>query len=404
MHTPQSLSLTKNRWGLSQFCAVREAKWDCPLLQARSHSLAAFVGLCCLAAAISPAVAGPPLHYPTIGKIERVNQALDKLIPKDAVIEVLATGFEWCEGPLWMKDLSYLDATNAPGQPNPPWIVKEGDTRRDKKPDGFLLFSDTRRNCVLRWQDREDVSIFMKPSGYTGVTPYSSEPGSNGLALDPQGRITFCEHGDRRISRLEKGGGKRTLVDNYQGKRLNSPNDLVFLKNGDLIFSDPPYGLPKRFDDPMRELDFCGVYRLKPDGTLTLLTKEQSAPNGVALSPDEKTLYVANSDEEKAVWMVYDILDDGSLSKGREFFDATPWAKEKRPGLPDGLKTDKTGHIFASGPGGIHIFTPAGKRIGTLNIGEGISNCNWGNDGSVLYITADQYLCRVQTSTKGRGW
>ena len=174
--------------------------------------------------------------------------------------------------------------------------------------------------------------------------------------VDSQGRITFCEHGDRRVSRLEIGGGKRTLVDNYQGKRLNSPNDLIYHSNGDLYFSDPPYGLPKRFDDPLRELDFCGVYRLKPDGKLTLLTKDQSAPNGVAFSPDEKTLYVAISDPDKAIWMAYDVLADGTLSKGRLFFDATPWAAEKRPGLPDGLKTDKTGHVFASGPGESTFF------------------------------------------------
>jgi gluconolactonase len=346
-----------------------------------------------------------PVVYPTIGKIERLDPALDKLIPKDAVIEVLASGFDWCEGPLWIKDPVYAKASNAPGATNPPWAVREEtEDRRVKKGDGCLLFSDTRRNIILRWQKGEDISVFMKPSGYTGVIPYGNEPGSNGLAVDSKGRITFCEHGDRRVSRLEIGGGKRTLVDNYQGKRLNSPNDLIYHSNGDLYFSDPPYGLPRRFDDPLRELDFCGVYRLKPDGTLTLLTKDQSAPNGVALSPDEKTLYVANSDPAKAIWMAYDLGPDGTIAKARQFFDATAWAMEKRPGLPDGLKTDKTGHVFASGPGGVHIFTPAGKRIGTLNIGEAISNCGWGNDGSVLYITADTYLCRVQTSTKGAGW
>ncbi len=154
----------------------------------------------------------------------------------------------------------------------------------------------------------------------------------------------------------------------------------------------------------MRELDFCGVYRLAPDGTLTLLTKEQSAPNGLAFSPDEKTLYVANSDPEKAIWMAYNVDKDGSLSKGRVLFDATPWVRENRPGLPDGLKTDGGGNIFASGPGGVHVFSPAGKLLGTLNVGEAISNCGWGNDGSVLYITADSYLCRVKTSTKGAEW
>jgi gluconolactonase len=374
----------------------------------RRRALWSFLGLSSLPLVLStavPAWAATPLHYPTIGKIERVDPALDKLIPKDAVIEVLASGFEWCEGPLWMTDPAYANASNAPGTPNPPWILKEGSEDRRAQPgDGYLLFSDTRRNMVLRWAKGEDISVFMKPSGYTGVTPYSSEPGSNGLAVDSKGRITFCEHGDRRVSRLEPGGGKRTLVDNYQGKRLNSPNDLIYHSSGDLYFSDPPYGLPLRFEDPLRELDFCGVYRLKPDGTLTLLTKDQSAPNGVALSPDEKTLYVANSDPEKAIWMAYEVRTDGTLGKARQLFDATPMVLEMRPGLPDGLKTDKTGHIFASGPGGIHIFTPAGKRIGTLNIGEAISNCGWGNDGSVLYITADTYLCRVQTSTKGAGW
>lgn len=354
--------------------------------------------------AATPALAGPPLGYPKIGKIERLDPAFDKLIPKDAVIEVIASGFDWCEGPLWVKNPAYAYASNVPGAIAPWFSATEAEDRKARTAEGFLLFSDTRRNLVFRWRENEAISVFMKPSGYTGVVPYSSEPGSNGLALDAKGRVTFCEHGDRRVSRLEIGGGKRTLVDNYQGKRLNSPNDLIYHSNGDLYFSDPPYGLPGKFDDPLRELDFCGVYRLKPDGELTLLTKEQSAPNGVALSPDEKTLYVANSDPDKAIWMAYDLRDDGTVGKARQLFDATPMVLAKQPGLPDGLKTDKTGHVFASGPGGVHVFTPAGKRLGTLNIGEGISNCGWGNDGSVLYITADTYLCRIKTSTKGAGW
>ena len=243
----------------------------------------------------------------------------------------------------------------------------------------------------------------MKPSGYTGVLPYSTEPGSNGLTLDREGRITLCEHGDRRVSRLEKVGGKRTLVDNYQGKRLNSPNDLVYHSNGALYFTDPPYGLPDQFDDPRRELDFCGVYRLAPDGKLTLLTKELVAPNGVAFSPDEKTLYVANSDPEKAIWMAYDVNKDGSLAKGRVFFDSTPWVAENRP-RPARRTEDRQDrpHLCQRAGRSSRLYARR-QALGTLNVGEAISNCGWGNDGSVLYITADAYLCRVKTSTKP-GW
>ena len=179
--------------------------------------------------AAMPAWAEPPRGYPTIGKIDRVDPAFDTLIPKDAVIEVIASGFDWSEGPLWIKDPDYANASNAPGA-TVPWLT--GDPFHPTKPkpndDGFLIFSDTERNVIFRWRKGEDVGVFMKPSGYTGVLPYSNEPGSNGLAIDAEGRITFCEHGDRRVSRLEKVGGKRTLVDNYQGKRLNSPNDLVY--------------------------------------------------------------------------------------------------------------------------------------------------------------------------------
>ena len=171
-----------------------------------------------------------------------------------------------------------------------------------------------------------------------------------------------------------------------------------------MYFTDPLFGLPSEFRDELRELDFCGVYRLSVDGQLTLLTKEQSAPNGIAFSPDEKTLYVANCDRKKPVVMAYEVNQDGSLGKGRVFFDPTPWLHWNRPGRLDGLKTDATGHVFASGPGGIFVFSSDGKHLGTLNTGEATSNCGWGNDGSVLYITADAYVCRVKTATKGAGW
>src|SRR5262249_55083456 len=172
-------------------------------------------------------------------------------------------------------------------------------------------------------------------------------------------RLITCDHGDRRVARLEVDGKtKTTLADRYNGKRLNSPNDLVYKSNGDLYFTDPPYGLPNGMDDQGRELDFCGVYRLSKDGKLTLLTQEITRPNGIAFSPDEKRLYVASSDPVKAIWMVYDVKADGTIANGKVLFDSTSWVKEKRPGLPDGMKVDKDGNIFATGPGGVHVFAP----------------------------------------------
>lgn len=252
----------------------------------------------------------------------------------------------------------------------------------------------------MKWKQGEGVSLFMKPSGYTGVVDYGREPGSNGLTLDPQGRIVFCEHGDRRISRLERDGGKRTLVDNYQGKRLNSPNDATFKSNGDMYFTDPPYGLPKQADDPRRELDFFGVYRQSKEGALTLLTREMTRPNGIGFSPDEKTLYVAQSDPRRAIWMAFPVNADGLLGKGRVFHDATS-SVDKLPGLPDGLKVDQRGNVFATGPGGVYVFSPDGELLGRIDTGQRTSNCAWGDDGSVLYMTADSYLCRIRTTTRG---
>jgi gluconolactonase len=316
---------------------------------------------------------GTPVTLPTLGHILREDPRLDALIAPDAKIEVLGSGFEWAEGPVWF----------AKGE--------------------YLLFSDIPRNSVMKWKDGEGISLFLKPAGYTGIADYGREPGSNGLTVDREGRLTLCEHGDRRIARLYWEGGKRTLVDNYQGKRLNSPNDLVFKSNGDLYFTDPPYGLPKRADDPARELDFCGVYRLKPSGELTLLTRDMTFPNGLAFSPDEKMLYVAQSDPNKAIWMAFPVNADGTLGQGRVFKDVTTMVKSL-PGLPDGMKVDHQGNLFATGPGGIHVMAPDGTLLGRIETGQATANCAWGNDGSVLYITADKYLCRLRTKTKGAGW
>ncbi len=304
----------------------------------------------------------------TLGSIERTTPQMDQLVAQHAKIEVLASGFTWTEGPLWVGDA-----------------------------DGHLLFSDIPRNSIFKWQADGTISLFMSPSGYTGVTFYGQEPGSNGLLLDPRGRLVMCEHGDRRLSVLTEEGGKRTLVDNYQGKRLNSPNDAVLKSNGDIYFTDPPYGLPGGAEDPRRELDYCGVYRLRSDGSLTLLTKEIGRPNGIAFSPDEKTLYVAQSDPAQANWTSFSVKDDGTLAAGKEINNVTDRVG-KEPGLPDGMAVDRQGHLWASGPGGIYVMDADGKLLGRAVTGERTSNCCFGPDG-YLYMTVDSRLCRIKTLT-----
>ncbi len=325
-------------------------------------------------------VANPPLTaqdgplYPTMGEIVRFDPRLDRLIAKDAQIEVLASGFEWSEGPVWVSDEN----------------------------DGYLLFSDIPRNSVMKWSESGGIELFMKPAGYTGVANYGGEPGSNGIVLDLSGQLIFCEHGDRRLSRLTVGGGKVTIADHYQGKRFNSPNDAAVKSDGSIYFTDPPYGLPKKFEDPQRELDFCGVYRVSRSGVVTLLTKDLVRPNGIAFSPDEKTLYVAQSDA-RAIIMAYPVKRDGTLEVGRVLCDFSD-KMGTLPGAPDGLKVDQEGHLFATGPGGVYVVTAQGDVLGRISTGQRTANCGWGNDGTVLYMTADGYLCRIQTQTRGAGW
>jgi gluconolactonase len=313
--------------------------------------------------------------YPTIGKIVKNDPRFDELIDKDAKIEVLSSGFEWSEGPVW---------------------VKEGN---------YLLFSDVPKNTIYKWQTKEGLSIFLNPSGYTGRLPYSNEPGSNGLSINQKGELIACEHGDRRVTAMPlSGGGKRTLADNFEGKRFNSPNDVVQKSDGSYYFTDPPYGLPNWGNHPSREIPYCGVYRLNKEGKVSLLTDELPNPNGLAFSPDEKTLYVAQSNPEKAYIMAYPVQTDGSLGKGKLFFDCTEWSKKGLRGLPDGLRVDKKGNVFATGPGGVNIFAPDGTWLGRIDTGEATANCGFGDDGSMLYITADMYLCRIKTKTKGNGF
>jgi gluconolactonase len=306
--------------------------------------------------------------------IVRLDPRFDKLVPKEAKLEKIADGYTWVEGPVW-----------------------------DRK-GGYLLFSDIPANSILKWKEGEGASVFMKPSGYSGAKPFKGrEPGSNGLIFDLNGKLVVCEHGDRRLTRVEDDGKKSVLADRYEGKRLNSPNDVIVKSNGDFYFTDPAYGLPKSFNDSTRELDFCGLFRVSTDGKVTLLTKEINAPNGIAFSPDEKKLYVTDSHDKRPAWLVYDLKEDGMIENGRLFHDAKEF-KKKFPGSPDGMKVDKDGNVYGSGPGGIFVFAPDGTHLGTIETGVATSNCNWGDDGSTLYITASSTVYRIKLDTKGAGY
>jgi gluconolactonase len=301
--------------------------------------------------------------------IERLDPQINMLIPENAKLEILAEDFEWTEGPLWLES------------------------------ENKVIFSDIPNNSVFEWSEKNGKKLYLKPAGYTGKVKREGEPGSNGLLLNPAGELILCQHGDRRIAKMNAKLSNpkpefETIVDNYNEKKLNSPNDGAFHKNGDLYFSDPPYGLELNADDPSKELDFQGVYKLDKKGKLTLLTKELSRPNGIAFSPDYKKLYVANSDRNKAIWMVYDVTDDGLLKNGKVFFDVTEMTKTKK-GLPDGLKVHRDGWLFATGPGGVLVFSPNGTHLGTIETNEATANCTFNSDYSVLYITADDYLLRL---------
>ena len=307
--------------------------------------------------------------------IERLDPGLDQLIAPDAKVEILAQGYDWCEGPVWVKD------------------------------GGFLLFSDVPRNVVIRWKEGEGAREWLKPSGYTGREPRVGETGSNGLLIDGEGRLVLCQHGDRRVARMEAplsapAPNFSTVADRYEGARFNSPNDATFHSNGDLYFSDPAYGLPQQFEDPTREIPYQGVFRRQRDGTVTLLVRHMTRPNGLAFSPDEKTLYISQSDADAPLWLAFDVGPDGSPDASRLFFDASPLAKTRR-GLPDGLKVDVAGNLFATGPGGVLVLTPEGRHLGTILTGQATGNCAFGDDGRSLYITADMYLMRVRLKTSG---
>jgi gluconolactonase len=305
----------------------------------------------------------------TIGHVERFDPEIDAIVPEDAVFEILADGHEWTEGPVWV-----------------PWL-------------GMLLYSDIPRNAIYRWEEGDSAVLWLRPSGFTGDSARGGEPGSNGLDLAGRA-LVLAQHGDRRIARLETrltdpGPVFTTITDRFDGRRYNSPNDLVVHGSGAIYFTDPPYGLEGGMDDPAKELPFQGVYRVATDGTVTLLEDGLSRPNGIAFSPDERILYVANSDGDQPVIRAYDVAEDGGISNGRVF--AESWG--------DGMAVDGEGRLFVTrGADGVVVFAPDGRHLGTLVTGERTSNCAFGDDGSTLYVTSDMYLVRMRLNTVGLGF
>lgn len=303
------------------------------------------------------------------GTIERKNAALDAIIKKDAKVEVIADGFEWVEGPVWVES------------------------------EKMLLISDVPTNKIYKWTSENGKELYLTPSGYTQANPRGGEMGSNGLSLSNTGQLILCQHGDRRLAvmnaSLDNPQPKfTTLISGYKGKKFNSPNDLAVKSNGDIYFTDPPYGLEKRMDDPLKEISFQGVYKISTNGVITLLTDTISRPNGIALFPGEKRLIVANSDPEKPNLYIYDVDENGLLKNGRIFFDGTK-AYELENRTPDGIKIDDKGNVFATGPGGVWIFDKNGRALGRIKLNIITSNCAFANDYKTLFITADHHLLKI---------
>lgn len=303
------------------------------------------------------------------GDVEVLDEAVTELIDPEATLTELGSGYAWSEGPVWVEE------------------------------HGFLLFSDIPNNVIHKWVPGEDVALYLEPAGYTGEEPRGGELGSNGLYMSNDGNLLLAQHGDRRIARMdapldEPSPEFSTLAGSYDGKRLNSPNDLVQHSNGDIYFTDPPYGLEEQADDPAKELDFQGVYRVTPEGEVILLTDELSRPNGIEFSPDEKTLYVANSSNENPIWMAYDVTEEGNLTNGRVFHDASEFSGVE-PGSQDGMDVDANGNIFVTGPGGVWIFSPEGTVLGKIKTNKPTANCTIGQGGKTLFITADDQLLSI---------
>src|SRR5216684_4157893 len=305
-------------------------------------------------------------------QIKRVEPGIDRIVPANVKLFKLAQDFKFTEGPIWLAK-----------------------TRQ-------LLFSDPNANRIYSYDPKTELlSVFREHSGYDGADSAEyGQPGSNGLTLDRDGRLTLNQLGNRRVVRLEADGSVKVLADHYDGKRLNSPNDLVYKSDGAVYFTDPPFGLPKFFDDLRKDLPYSGVFRVSPDGkNVQLLTKELSGPNGLAFSPDEKYFYVDNWDEKKKIIMRYEVKPDGTLSNGKVFFDMT--SAEGEDAL-DGMKIDQKGNLYVSGPGGLWIISPEGKHLGTIVGPEHPHNFAWGDDDSrTLYLCAKTGLYRIRLNIPG---
>jgi gluconolactonase len=304
-------------------------------------------------------------------EVERRDPAIDAIVPVNAKLFKLAEGFQFTEGPVWVKD------------------------------GGYLLFSDPNANRIYKYTETGELSVFRDQSGYDApdVAEYG-QPGSNGLTLDARGRLTINEHGRHRVSRLERDGSVTTLAASFEGKRLNSPNDLVYRSDGSLYFTDPPFGLPKFYDDPRKELPYSGVFRLRPGGELTLLAGDLKGPNGIAFSPDEKYLYVGNWDPAAKTVTRYPVRRNGSVGQGETFIDLT----QTIPGdeALDGIKVDVRGNVYLSAPGGLWIFDADGKHLGTVRAPKPIHNFAWGGaDGTTLYLTARSSIYRLPLLVAG---
>ena len=307
-------------------------------------------------------------EFQTIGSIDRLDSTINNLISSDAAIEILASGFEWAEGPLWLEDQQ------------------------------ALIFTDVPTNKVWKWTEQDSLSLYLEPSGYLGDRTDKNEPGANGLALDAAGNLILCQHGERQIGKMLSPTNLpkaeyEALATGFEGKRFNSPNDLVFNSKGQLFFTDPPYGM-----DPwdVKELGFQGVYRLDSEGKVNLLVDSLSRPNGIALSPDEKILYVAQSDPEKARYYGFNLDETGQVTSGKVLLDVTALQSESRKGLPDGLKVHSSGVLFATGPGGVLVISPEGTLLGSVLTENGTANCGFDTGENYLYMTADGYLMRVK--------
>ena len=307
-------------------------------------------------------------NYEYSGNIEVYDSSFFDLVGRDTKMELLASGFTWSEGPLW---------------------VQEG---------GYLLFTDVPENVVYRWTEADSITEFLRPAGYTGERTDKREPGANGLILDQDGKLILCQHGNRMVVRMNSDlNNPQSLFDTiayqFEGKKFNSPNDLVMDPQGRIYFTDPPYGLDEW--DP-KETDFQGIYRVDTDGTVTLLVDSLFRPNGIGLSPDHKIMYIGTSDVNSAKYYAYNLDVQGNVVSGKVLLDVTALAAEKKSGVPDGLTVHKSGTLFATGPEGVLVISPEGNILAALQTGNATANCTFNNDFSTLYITSDMNLLRLK--------